>query len=338
MAAKIKLLRSTIAGHVPAALESGQIAINEADGRLFWRGPGGAVQALDLTLADQVDGDLAALNASIGTALAAKLDAAAFTAASVLAKLLTVDGSGSGLDADTLRGTTPGAFGLDRLADADAAAAVTALANSGLAEADGSNLTGRLGAAAKLTTDWNAATENGWWYSDGATALNSPESIGLIGMVVTMGAAGIRQTLWRVAAGGFGYYQRHRVGGVWDAWALSPGASSSTAQAQAGVNDTTIMTPLKTAQAIAALAPATGQPIPTASNDFKVGSTLVLIVVGGTGNTTANNATIAGSNLRMLRNVGDPLTNNNPGLSGTWQNISGGTVGYTEVGYFVRIA
>lgn len=50
-----------------------------------------------------------------------------YTAADVMAKALTVDGSGSGLDADLVRGTTPSTFGLARLADATAAAARTGL-------------------------------------------------------------------------------------------------------------------------------------------------------------------------------------------------------------------
>jgi hypothetical protein len=53
--------------------------------------------------------------------------ASGVTAASLLAALITVDGTGSGLDADTLRSTVPSAFGLARLADADAAAMRTAL-------------------------------------------------------------------------------------------------------------------------------------------------------------------------------------------------------------------
>src|SRR5262245_14783142 len=51
-------------------------------------------------------GDITGLAAS----LAAKLDASAYTAADVLAKLLTVDGAGSGLDADTLDGQSSAAF------------------------------------------------------------------------------------------------------------------------------------------------------------------------------------------------------------------------------------
>lgn len=57
------------------------------------------------------------------TALDAKLASASYTASDVLTKLKTVDGNGSGLDADVVRGTTPTTFGLARLSDADAASA-----------------------------------------------------------------------------------------------------------------------------------------------------------------------------------------------------------------------
>lgn len=50
------------------------------------------------------------LASGIDTQFAAKLNAAAYTAADVLAKLLTVDGSGSGLDADLLDGQHASAF------------------------------------------------------------------------------------------------------------------------------------------------------------------------------------------------------------------------------------
>jgi hypothetical protein len=48
----------------------------------------------------EVDGNFTALNTEVGT----KLTATSYTAADVLSKLLTVDGTGSGIDADTLDG------------------------------------------------------------------------------------------------------------------------------------------------------------------------------------------------------------------------------------------
>lgn len=55
---------------------------------------------------DDIDGDLKAL----ADAVADKLNSSSYTAADVLAKLLTVDGPSSGLDADTLDGNHAAAF------------------------------------------------------------------------------------------------------------------------------------------------------------------------------------------------------------------------------------
>lgn len=55
---------------------------------------------------DDIDADLKAAN----DAIALKLNTSAYTAADVLAKLLTVDGAGSGLDADLLDGLSSASF------------------------------------------------------------------------------------------------------------------------------------------------------------------------------------------------------------------------------------
>ena len=44
--ATVRILRSTTAGNTPASLVSGQIAINEGDGKLFYRNAAGAVTVL----------------------------------------------------------------------------------------------------------------------------------------------------------------------------------------------------------------------------------------------------------------------------------------------------
>lgn len=43
MSNTVRILRSTTAGNVPASLVSGQIAVNEADGRFFYRSAAGVV-------------------------------------------------------------------------------------------------------------------------------------------------------------------------------------------------------------------------------------------------------------------------------------------------------
>lgn len=49
MPAIAKIFRSTTPGATPPSLQSGQIAINEADGVLFYRSPSGAVTPLSTT-------------------------------------------------------------------------------------------------------------------------------------------------------------------------------------------------------------------------------------------------------------------------------------------------
>lgn len=55
-------------------------------------------------------GDDANFASNITNSIASKLDSASYTAADVLAKIKTVDGSGSGLDADLLDGVSSGSF------------------------------------------------------------------------------------------------------------------------------------------------------------------------------------------------------------------------------------
>lgn len=43
MSNTVRILRSTTAGNVPSSLVSGQIALNEADGRMYYRSGAGAV-------------------------------------------------------------------------------------------------------------------------------------------------------------------------------------------------------------------------------------------------------------------------------------------------------
>lgn len=84
-----------------------------------------SVKGSPLTNAE-VDGNFTALN----TELATKLTATDYNAADVLTKIKTVDGSGSGLDADTLRGQTffvlaPGVFEVTAVARASNTTTIT---------------------------------------------------------------------------------------------------------------------------------------------------------------------------------------------------------------------
>jgi hypothetical protein len=78
----------------------------------------------DLAVAN---GGTGASDASTALTNLGALAASAYTASDVLSKLLTVDGAGSGLDADLIDGVQPSAFALTILDDADASAARTTL-------------------------------------------------------------------------------------------------------------------------------------------------------------------------------------------------------------------
>lgn len=68
-----------------------------------------------------------AATTAAANAAAAAASVATYTAADVLSKILTVDGSGSGLDADKVRNTTPGTFGLTLLGASSSTAAKASL-------------------------------------------------------------------------------------------------------------------------------------------------------------------------------------------------------------------
>lgn len=83
-----------------------QLYVDTADGDLKIMYDDATVKIFAYTGHAHAISDITGLTA----ALAAKLDAASYTAADVLAKLLTVDGAGSGIDADLLDGSSSAAF------------------------------------------------------------------------------------------------------------------------------------------------------------------------------------------------------------------------------------
>lgn len=101
MAASLILKRSSVAGKVPstAQLASGELAINTYDGKLFLKRVSGAESIIEL-----------GQTGPQGPQGPAGADGSPDTAAQVLAKLVTVDGPGSGLNADKLDGNQASAF------------------------------------------------------------------------------------------------------------------------------------------------------------------------------------------------------------------------------------
>lgn len=151
---------------------------------------------------------------ALQAALDAKLAAAAYTALDVLAKLLTVDGLNSGLDADKVRNTTPSTVGLSLLGASDQAAGRSALGLTGASASDvqaGADSIKQVTAAAlagsaafqALTfgspTNWNMATGyNAQVTLAGNTTLAVSNPIAGLSytLVLTQDATGGRTVSW----------------------------------------------------------------------------------------------------------------------------------------------
>lgn len=131
--------RTTVSGRVPttAQLQAGELAVNVYDGKLFLKRVSGAESIIELgqTGPQGPQGPSGSQGPSgptgptgttgpQGSQGPAGTDGSPDTAAQVLAKLVTVDGPGSGLDADKLDGNQASAFA--RLSGATFTGTVTA--------------------------------------------------------------------------------------------------------------------------------------------------------------------------------------------------------------------
>ena len=131
--------RTTVSGRVPttAQLQAGELAVNVYDGKLFLKRVSGAESIIELgqtgpqgpqgpSGSQGPTGPTGPTGAtgSQGPQGPAGADGSPDTAAQVLAKLVTVDGPGSGLDADKLDGNQASAFA--RLSGATFTGTVTA--------------------------------------------------------------------------------------------------------------------------------------------------------------------------------------------------------------------
>jgi hypothetical protein len=136
MANTLLVKRTTVAGRVPttAQLAAGELAVNVTDGKLFLKRVSGAETVVELgqTGPQGPAGPVGATGpagpqgatGATGPQGPAGTNGSSDTAAQVLAKLITVDGAGSGLDADLLDGSHASAFAL--LAGATFTGTVTA--------------------------------------------------------------------------------------------------------------------------------------------------------------------------------------------------------------------
>ena len=125
--------RTTVSGRVPttAQLQAGELAVNVYDGKLFLKRVSGAESIIELgQTGPQGPQGPSGPTGPTGTTGPqgpqgpAGADGSPDTAAQVLAKLVTVDGPGSGLDADKLDGNQASAFA--RLSGATFTGTVTA--------------------------------------------------------------------------------------------------------------------------------------------------------------------------------------------------------------------
>lgn len=141
----------------------------------------------------------------------------------------------------------------------------------------------RLMSYAKTITDWNDATEDGYYQAQG-TAANRPDDFFYLGHVAASTVNGCVQTLTKLAttSADTQAWRRTKALGVWGSWyriliardemdARYAGIAyavdvASQAEAEAGSENTKRMTPLRTAQAIAALA-SVPDPTPAALTD-----------------------------------------------------------------------
>ncbi|SDY30364.1 Collagen triple helix repeat-containing protein [Lentibacter algarum] len=125
MANTLLLKRTTVAGRVPssAQLAAGELAVNVPDGKLYLKRVSGAETIIELgqTGPEGPMGPAGPQGASgptgpkgdtgaTGPQGPAGTDGSPDTAAQVRAKLITVDGAGSGIDADLLDGSHASAF------------------------------------------------------------------------------------------------------------------------------------------------------------------------------------------------------------------------------------
>ena len=170
----IKLRRSSVAGRVPtiAQLELGEIAINTADGKLYFK---------------KYD---AVANTESIIDVSADLDANA-----ILTLIKTVDGAGSGLDADLFDGES-GAYYLDYNNFTNVPPATLDLTLDGKVTGNAFSNTGVMTITTELA---NTGVTAGSYGSASLVPVFSVDEDGRITTATTVSVAGVANTTWTIA-------------------------------------------------------------------------------------------------------------------------------------------
>lgn len=307
MPARIKLLRSSTPGAVPASLESGQIAINEADGKLFWRRADDTVGAADLNIEAQIDQAIADLVNSAPAALDTLQE---------LAAALGNDSNFATTIANALAGKVP---------------ATRTISASGLATGGGSLSDDRtISVPAASQAEAEAGTDN-------AKAMTPLRVAQAMAALIPAGVPPARQIQTSGLATGGGDLSADRTINV---------AAAAQAEAEAGTDNAKAMTPLRTAQAITAQGNTKFQPIPSSSS-YPVGTLILALKSnsGGVNDGASIAGSNLRRAVFGLDASGYFTIDTNAGsLSGTWMNVSGHQINQMSTntsrgaGYFVRTA
>jgi hypothetical protein len=307
MPARIKLLRSSTPGAVPSYLVSGQIAINEADGKLFWRRADDTVGTADLNIEAQIDQAIADLVNSAPAALDTLQE---------LSAALGNDSNFATTIANALAGKVP---------------ATRTITASGLVTGGGSLSDDRtISVPAASQAEAEAGADN----TKAMTALRTAQAISAR---VPAGVSPARQIQTSGLATGGGDLSADRTINV---------PAAAQAEAEAGTDNTKAMTPLRTAQAITSQGNAKFQPIPSSSS-YPVGSLILALKnnSGGVNDGASIAGSNLRRVLFGLDASGYFTIDTNAGsLSGTWVNVSGHQISQMTtsttrgVGYFVRTA
>lgn len=154
MSNTVRILRSTTAGNVPSSLVSGQIAVNEADGRLFYRSASGAVTAFSSIAPFATTASFPATGSSGVLYLASDSSRLFQFAGGVYVELGVSGGGGSGGGTPSAHASTHAAGGSDAITPTSIGAAAASHTHAASDIASGTIDAARLGSGTANSTTY----------------------------------------------------------------------------------------------------------------------------------------------------------------------------------------